>query len=277
MQIGIFETTFPRPDLATTLDAVAEKGIGAIQLNLASAGLESMPAVIPPEIAERIGRETRTRGIQVAAVSGMFNMIHPDVAVRDEGLRRLETIAAACAAIGTGTIGLCSGTRNQASMWRPHPENGAPEAWRDVVASMRSAAAIAERHNVVMAFEPEVANVIDSAPRARRLIEEIGSPRLKVVFDGANIYHRGELPRMRDILDEAFELLAGQIAFAHAKDLDRDGEAGHLAAGKGRLDYDHYLAGLRRAGFDGAIVLHGLTEAEVDGCLAFLREKVAAA
>ena len=55
-------------------------------------------------------------------------------------------------------------------------------------------------------------------------------------MDGANIFHAGELPRMREILDEAFALLGEHIAFAHAKDLDRDGEAGHLAAGKGLLD-----------------------------------------
>ena len=47
---------------------------------------------------------------------------------------------------------------------------------------------------------------------------------------------------MREILDEAFTLLGEHIAFAHAKDLDRDGEAGHLAAGKGLLDYDQYLS-----------------------------------
>ena len=36
---------------------------------------------------------------------------------------------------------------------------------------------------------------------------------------------------MREILDEAFALLSEDIALAHAKDLDRDGQAGHLAGG----------------------------------------------
>jgi len=51
---------------------------------------------------------------------------------------------------------------------------------------------------------------------------------------------------MREVLDEAFELLWPDIVIAHAKDLDQDGEAGHKPAGKGLLDYDHYLGLLRQ-------------------------------
>ena len=131
-------------------------------------------------------------------------------------------------------------------MWRRHPDNDTPEAWDDLVVSMRQAIEVAEEYQVTLAFEPEVANVVDSAIKARRIIDQIGSPYLKVVMDGANIFHTGELPRMREILDEAFTLLGEHIAFAHAKDLDRDGEAGHLAAGKGLLDYDQYLSLLQR-------------------------------
>ena len=96
---------------------------------------------------------------------------------------------------------------------------------------MKQALAVAEEYDVVLALEPEVANVIDSAQKARRLLDEMQSPYLKVCMDGANIFHKGELPKMREILDEAFALLSGDIALAHAKDLDRDGQAGHLAAG----------------------------------------------
>jgi sugar phosphate isomerase/epimerase len=93
-------------------------------------------------------------------------------------------------------------------------------------------------------------------------------------MDGANIFHHGELPRMAEILDEAFQLLGDDIALAHAKDLDHDGEAGHLAAGHGRLDYDRYVRLLKQVGYDGALVLHGLSEDQIDGCVDFLRSKI---
>ena len=72
-------------------------------------------------------------------------------------------------------------------------------------------------------------------------------------------------------------ILGDDIALAHAKDLDRDGQAGHLAAGTGLLDYDQYLGLLKENGYDGAVVLHGLSEAQVPFCTNFLREKIACA
>jgi len=95
------------------------------------------------------------------------------------------------------------------------------------------------------------------------------------VIDGANLFHAGQLPRMREILDEAFDLLGDDIRMAHAKDLERDGDAGHQAAGTGVLDYAHYLALLQSSAFDGALILHSLGENQVLESLAFVREKMA--
>src|SRR2546429_8945374 len=139
-------------------------------------------------------------------------------------------------------------------MWRRHPNNDIPGAWTDLVASMREAVRGAEAAGVTLAFEPEVANVVDAAHKARRLLDEIRSPWLKVVMDGANIFHSGELPRMRAMLEEAFALLGPDIALAHAKDLDHDGEAGHLPAGRGGPGYPRYLALPPRGGLPGGLV-----------------------
>jgi len=171
-------------------------------------------------------------------------------------------------------ITLCTGTLDPENMWRRHPENDSPQAWKDLIASMTEALQIAEEHGVTLAFEPEVSNVVDSARKGRRLLDEMQSPYLKVVMDAANIFHTGELPRMREILDEAFALLGEDIVIAHAKDLSRDGEAGDAAAGRGVLDYDYYLSLLHKTGFDGPLILHGLTEAEVQESVDFLRGKL---
>ena len=133
-------------------------------------------------------------------------------------------------------------------------------AWVDLVAQMRVATVAAEAAGIQLAFEPEYNNVVDSARQARRLIDEVGSPALKVLMDAANLFHRGDLERMSDHLREAFQLVGPDIVLAHAKDLDHDGDAGGRAAGQGRLDYSLYLAELQGCGFDGAIVLHQLKE-----------------
>lgn len=276
MQIGIMSGTFDRATLEEELEAAVNHGISCMQFNLSSAGVTKIPTHIDPDLCDKVREEMGARNIAMTALGGTYNMIHPDVQRRADGLQNLRVLAAACERLGTSVITLCTGSRDPDNMWRRHPDNDTPEAWDDLVVSMGQAVEIAEEYQVTLAFEPEVANVVDSAIKARRIIEQIGSPYLKVVMDGANIFHTGELPRMREILDEAFALLGEHIAFAHAKDLDRDGEAGHLAAGKGLLDYDQYLSLLNDVDPDIPIVLHGLSEAEVDGCVAFLREKIEA-
>jgi sugar phosphate isomerase/epimerase len=275
MNIGIFAKTFSRPTLEATLDAVVAHGIHTVQFNLSCAGLPTLPDTLPAATAERIRHALAVRGIRMAAISGTFNLIHPDPAARAEGLRRLDVLAVACAALETGIITLCTGTRDPDDMWRRPPANDSPDVWQDLIFSMRKAVAIAEAHGVILGIEPEVSNVVDSAARARRLLDELGSSHVKIIMDGANLFHPGELRHMHGVLDEAFALLGPDIVLAHAKDLREDGAAGHVAAGTGLLDYDHYLARLGQAGYAGPLILHSLAEEQVDAAVAFLHSKLA--
>lgn len=275
MEIGIFAKTFARPSLTATLDAVLASGLRVVQFNMACAGLPSMPDAIPPALAASIRRELVARDMQMAAVSGTFNVIHPDHWTRADGMRRLRVLAAACREMGTSVITLSTGTRDGQDMWRAHPENASQAAWQELVEAMGQIAAIGAEFGVTMAFEPEVSNVVDSARKARQLLDELGSPHMKVVMDGANLFHTGELPAMATILDEAFRLLGADIALAHAKDLSQDGAAGHAAAGHGVLDYPRYLRLLLGSGYASPLILHGLTETQVAGCVRFLQEQLA--
>ncbi len=273
MQIGIMSRTFSRATLEEELDAVVSHGIHCMQFDLSSAGRISLSDEIEASLCDRIRGELASREISMVAVNGMFNMIDPDTDKRQRGLERLGVVASACKALDTSVVALCTGSRNPRSMWLSHPDNNTPEAWTDLIASMTQAVQIAEDRDITLAFEPEVSNVVDSAQKARRLLDEVASPRLKVIMDAANIFHSGELPRMREILDDAFELLGEDISFAHAKDLDHDGEAGHLAAGTGLLDYKQYLSLLDRFVPSVPLILHGLSEQQVPDCVAFLRRE----
>jgi sugar phosphate isomerase/epimerase len=175
----------------------------------------------------------------------------------------------------TSLITLCTGTRDPENMWRAHPQNDSPQAWRDLLTSLSSALESTEKFRLSLGIEPETANIISSAKKARRLLDEMKSPRLKIIFDAANLFHPGDLPRQCEILDEAFDLHGSDIIAAHAKDvLEINGAMKHVAAGKGSVDYDYYLAKLRDTGFSGPLILHGLEPAEVDRCASFLRAKL---
>jgi len=283
-RLGVLTSEFERPSLEATLDAIVGHHIGAVQFQLGSAvpsvplqaalqrGLDVLGAHLSPALCGEIRGQLAARGLALAAVDGTFNMVHPDRHRRWANLGQLRQLIGYCDALGTSVVTLCTGSRDDI-MWRRHPDNDSAEALTDLVEVMKAAAQTAGEHGVILAFEPEVNNVASSAERSRQLLDAVGSPSVKVVMDPANIFKAGQLPQMQDKLREAFGLLGDDVALAHAKDLDHDGEAGHLGAGQGLLDYPLYLSLLQQSGFDGTIVLHQmhhLSDAEIDSCFAFV-------
>ena len=275
MQLGIFAKTFPGNTPAAVLQAVRAAGYLVAQYNMACSGVDAMPDFIPEGVDEAVAVAANTSGVRLAAVSATYNMIHPDPAVRRRGHASLRIIAGASRAMGTGLLTLCTGTRDPDDQWRRHPDNDAPEAWRDLLASMEVALPIAEEYDLNLGIEPELANVVDSASRARRLLDEIASPRVKIVIDPANLVETEPAEEQRRIIAEAIDGLGDRIIMAHAKDRTTNGR--FATAGKGVLDYPHYLRQLRAIGFDGPLIAHGLVEAEAPETARFLEREMAAA
>jgi sugar phosphate isomerase/epimerase len=273
IQLGIFAKTFAGQDPATVLAAAKAAGFSTVQYNMACSGLASMPDAFAPNVAQAVAQAGRATGIAIAALSGTYNMIHPDLAQRRKGHARLKLMAARCAAMGTGLITLCTGTRDADDQWRAHPDNHTQEAWRDLCVAMEVAIRIADEHDVDLGIEPELANVVNSAQKARELIDTMQSPRLKIVLDPANLFEHHSLNGQRRIVSEAVDLLADRIVMGHAK--DRTAEGAFTTAGKGCLDYGHFLAALNSIGFKGALVTHGLAAEEAQGVAEFLRGALA--
>lgn len=269
--LGLLSPEFPLVSLDANLDAIAATGATGVQFDLVSAVGHTFPTELSAHTIGLITGGFSRRHLTLAALSGTYNMIDPDQQARLVGAEGLDRVIAWAPRLGAEVVTLCTGSRDPESMWRKHPGNDSLEAWSDLLVQIERAVKVAEECGVTLGVEPEIGNTINSVQKARRLLDEVKSPRLKIVMDGANVFQRGQLPNMRSVLDEAFDLLGPDIVLAHAKDLDKDGEAGHLAAGRGLLDYPYYLELLRKSGFDGTIILHALQPAEAKDRLAFIR------
>lgn len=270
MQLGIFAKTFLRPTVEEDFAAVAAYGLTSVQFNMSSAGLSPMPDAVPAEVIARVRGAAESRGIEIAALSGTFNMIHPQVAMRLQGITHLSILAAACAPLGTRLITLCTGTRDPDNMWRRHPDNDTDAAWSDLLTTMREAVEIADEHDLLLGIEPEPGNVVSTAARARRLLDEIASPRLGIVLDPANLIEGIPPDRIDAAIDDAFALLGDRIVSAHGKDRNATGAV--VPAGRGIVPWPRFFAGLRTAGYDGPLILHGLDEPEITDAVRFLRD-----
>ena len=271
MNIGIFAYTFVRPTVDQVFDAIQAHGLKHTEWNYRALNMQEVPDEIDLDFVNSIQRAATNRGITIDSVAGYVNMVDPDPVKRQNGLKRLTGLIRVANQFGADKVALCTGSRHPENMWRWHPNNDDPAAWKDLCNAMAEVIPVAEEHEITLAFEPEVNNVVHTAKKARQLLDAMASPNLRVVFDGANIYHKGELARQHEVLTAAIDLLGDDIVLAHAKDIDQDGDAGHAAAGHGKLDFSHYIRELKRVSYDGIIYLHGLQEHDVEGCTQFLQ------
>ncbi len=272
MRLGIFAKTFKRDGLTDLFAAVRQSGFDSLQFNMACAGLPSMPPDIPEQLPLEIASGLKAHGLHMAAVSGTFNMIHPDQAIVQNGLKSLALLIRHARAMGTSNVTLCTGTFDPEDMWRFHPENNSKEAWIKLCRTLETALMDAEAAEVNLLVEPELGNVINGAAKARRLLDEMQSKYLRIVLDPANLFEKASKVQIQRIISEALDLLGPEIEIAHAKDRTADGE--FAAAGLGILPYPFFLGKLNATGFTGDLITHGLSEAEVPACHRFLREQM---
>jgi sugar phosphate isomerase/epimerase len=134
---------------------------------------------------------------------------------------------------------------------------------------MEKALQFAEHHGVDLGIEPEQANIVTSADDAMRLIGEMGSKRLRIVLDPANLFEQANTEEARAIVAAAVERTAGHVSLAHAKDRFADGR--FATAGQGVVDFADFIARLKANSFDGPLVTHGLSAEEAPGVARLLK------
>jgi sugar phosphate isomerase/epimerase len=152
---------------------------------------------------------------------------------------------------------------------------------------MQRAVEIAAEYDVCLGIEPEVANVVSNANDGARLISELRSNRIRIVFDPANLYRPPSDPRREGhVITDALRLLGDRIAIAHCKDVadptgkgvaHQDGERSytHVAAGMGILDYYHYVSELKRlVPRSIPLILHGLSEEQIPASVSFIQKQL---
>ena len=179
MQLGIFAYTFVRPTVEEVFDAVRAHDMAHTEWNYVAIGQQEVPDQIDPAFAERVRGAAAERGISVDSIAGYTNLVDPDPERRRAGLQRLCGLIRSARAHGAGKVALCTGSRAADSMWRWHDGNDDADAWTDLLASLGECIEVAEEADVTLVFEPEVNNVVHTARKARRLLDELRSPCLK--------------------------------------------------------------------------------------------------
>lgn len=194
-----------------------------VQLNLSALGLPTIPD--PAQLAEvdtaALATAFTSRQLTLWGVSATYNMAHPDQATRRATTDRAARFIARLGPLGPVAATLCTGTRDPASMWRPHADNDTVGAWADFRASLETLLPAAADAKVLLAVEPEPGNVVSGTAQAQRLAKELGSDAEQIGFilDPANLVSHLPSDQHEHVLTEAFDVLGDRTICLHAKDI----------------------------------------------------------
>ena len=218
--------------------------------------------------AESIRAFLDEREIRVGEVPGLFKSLsHPDRQIREEVIERYKRKIRLAGIVGAHCTGFAPGTCNpvDSKLWL-HRENWSEETWGRFIRSTAELAVEAEACGVTMAAHPMITSPLCSIERMRRLVDEVGSPRVKILLDPVNITSIETYFDMTGFLNRMFDVLGDDIVAMHAKDVEIYSESDFGAPwrqsifhvnealpGKGLLDYDTILR--RLDGLSGAPVL----------------------
>ena len=283
MKIGMYTFEIKKNVVDDLFKSINAYGFDMMQFDFISVCGEQMPLEIPENLVQEIKDSATKYNLEIKAINGTFNMSHPDVNVRKDGLKRLEVLASASEKLNCNIITLCTGTRSLKNddpfynMWEWHKDNNTKEAWADMAETMESALCIAEKHNIFLGLEPEAVNVVSGPKKARKIIDEMQTKRLKIIMDPANLFNEGEAypDKVHRVLRDAFDLLGNDIILAHGKDILSGPGIDFISAGNGIVDFDYFLQLLKEYGYKDGIVIHGLkNEKEFPQCFKFIKEKI---
>jgi sugar phosphate isomerase/epimerase len=242
LKLGIFTGVYGSLPLEDAARRIKEDGFGCVVLQTSFKDVTFDPFKPDWDVLKKITGAMEKNGIEIVGLYGYHNVIGPDEAARTRNGQFIDLLINNWKHFGSPIISTETGTFNAQSQFGEDPRNFTEEGYKAVRDAFARLVKKAEKTKAVIAIEAYWKNLISSVERVDQLLRDIPSPSLKVTMDPCNFLKNEDLPKLDAMMDDAFKRFGKQVVIAHAKDV-RAGEKDQElpAAGKGVLNYPHYL------------------------------------
>jgi len=237
LDIGVVTRSFPQLSNRETADLLANAGFRWIELCFVQTDSKywvyngrSDLAGLTDERARAIIDTYRERGIEVTAIGVFTNLLEPDERELDANIDTFERHMEIAAANGVPYVstetGFVPGRRGvQLDTYE--------SAFAQLVQSFQRLAVAAFRQGVHVCLEPCVLDPVPSAKRTRDFIAQVGSDRIKVLIDPANLIANSSE-------EDMFRYLSPHVGYFHGKDRKVNDAKGRVV-GEGDIDWPLFL------------------------------------
>ena len=261
---------------ADSIEELASKlngyGLKSVQLVLKKSIKDFREGMFSPAYAKQIGDTFAKKDVDIAILGCYINPSCTDKnnlkAQTDYFIESLKYARY----MNAGVVGLETGFVGDSCI----PENNhTEEAYEHLLTTMKYLRDNAEKLGVMVAVEGVSAFVIDTPEKMLRLVGDLNSPNIAVIFDLLNLLTIENYQSQEKIIDTAFELLGDKIAVIHLKDfIVEDGRLKQCEIGKGICNIPYLLSVIREKKPNLPIILEETNENVLSDIVKFVREVV---
>lgn len=249
IQLGLRLHDAEKLPVEELLPLVRQKGFTCAHLALSKLfkDLPCTPAALTPGYANYLKRVFAENGIDIAVLGNYLNLLHPDEEYLRDAMEQYYAHIRFASLLGCGMVGTETGAPNRE--YKFCPECRKDETLSLFIKRLKPVVRCAEEFGVVFAIEPVARHSVYNPKSCRRVLDEIGSHNLQVLFDPVNMLDLENVDRREELFQEAIELLGKDMAMVHLKDFVRVNESYGLksvGAGTGEMDYGVIMKYLKR-------------------------------
>ena len=242
MQLGIRLHDTTKLPFAERIADVHHLGFECGHLALAKV-IDEFPTTdeaMTPGLAMYIKNVFAENKVDIAVLGCYLNLANPNKEQLAKTVHRYMAHVRFASWLGCGVVGTETGAPNEE--YKFTPECRTEEALQLFINNLRPVVEYAEKMGVVFAIEPVYTHIVSSPKRARRVLDEIGSPNLQIIFDPVNMLNIENYRNRQEVIEEAIDLLGPDIAMVHLKDFTVT-EKGlrSTGCGLGEMDYTAVL------------------------------------
>ena len=238
MQIGIRLHDTTQLPFEERIADVHRLGFACGHLALAKV-IEEFPTTdeaMTPGMAMYIKNVFAGNQVDIAVLGCYLNLADPNREQLAKTVHRYMAHVRFASWLGCGVVGTETGAPNEE--YRFTPECHTEEALQLFINNFRPIVKYAEQMGVVVAIEPVYKHIVCNPKRARRVLDEIASPNLQIIFDPVNLLDEANYGERQAVIEEAIDLLGEDVAVMHLKDCAlQDGKLNAMGCGLGEMDY----------------------------------------
>lgn len=247
MQFGIRLHDAVEAPIEERLKIVKEQGFTCAHVALSKVISDNSvaPEALTPGYAMYLRRLFDKNELDCAVLGCYLNLANPDPvqlkAIQDKYRANIRFAAH----LGAGVVGTETGAPNVEYKFEEACWN--EESLQIFIRNLRPVVKYAEQMGVLMAIEPVVRHIVCNPVRARRVLDEIDSPNLRIILDPVNLLESYNYEKQDEIIDEAIELLGRDVAVLHVKDfVIRDGKLVSVPVGQGQCHWDRIMPYMKK-------------------------------